>query len=63
MKRSHDYGHSIKESIDLGPAYKFRGLVRCCHGGLQGVIQADMALEKELRGLHLGWQAEGRERL
>lgn len=48
MKRSHDYGHSIKENIDLEPAYKFRGLVRCCHGGLQGVIQADMALEKEL---------------
>ena len=45
----------IKESISLGLAYSFRGLVHYHHGSMQ----ADMVLEKELRVLHLDLQAAG----
>ena len=47
------------ENIYLGLAYSFRGLVHYHYGSLQ----ADMALEKELRVLHLDCQAAGREKL
>jgi hypothetical protein len=43
----------VKENIELGLAYSFRGLVHYPHGGKHGSIQADMVMEKELRGLHL----------
>ena len=43
----------IKENIELGLAYSFRGLVHYHHGGKHGCMQADMVLEKELRILHL----------
>jgi hypothetical protein len=43
----------IKENIELGLAYSFRGLVHYHHGGKHGSIQAVMVQEKELRVLHL----------
>jgi hypothetical protein len=50
----------LKGSVSLVLASSYRGLVHYHHGGKQGVIQADIALEKELRGLHLDLQvAEG----
>jgi hypothetical protein len=40
-------------------AYRFRGLVYHHHGRMQGIVQADMELEK-LRVLHVDLQtAEG----
>ena len=47
----------IKESICLGQAHSFRGLVHYHHGKKHGVMQADMVLEKELRVLCLIPQA------
>ena len=47
----------IKESISLGLAYSFRGLVHYHHGKKYGGMQADMVLEKELRALHLDLRA------
>jgi hypothetical protein len=44
----------IMENIELGLAYRLRGSVH--H---QGRVQADMALEKELRGLHLDQRQPG----
>jgi hypothetical protein len=41
----------IKENIELGLAYSFRGLVYYCHGEKHGSIQADVL--EELRVLHL----------
>ena len=38
----------IKDNIQLGLAYGFRGLVHYHHGGRQDRVQADMMLEKEL---------------
>jgi hypothetical protein len=32
----------IKENMQLGLAYSFRGLVHCHHGGEHGSLQADM---------------------
>lgn len=45
----------IKKTVEVG-AYRFRGLVSYS-GGKHGSMQADMVLEKELRGLHLDLQA------
>ena len=42
----------IKENIELGLAYSFRGLVHCHHGGKHGSMQADLVLE-DLRVLYL----------
>jgi hypothetical protein len=42
----------IKDIIQLGLAYRFRGSVYCHQGWIQGSIQVAMALE-ELRDLHL----------
>jgi hypothetical protein len=36
----------IKESISLGLAYSFRGLVRYHHGRKHGGVQADIVPEK-----------------
>jgi hypothetical protein len=47
----------IKENIELGLAHSCRGFVHYHHGRKQGSVQADMVLEKELRGLHLDLQA------
>jgi hypothetical protein len=41
----------IKGKHFIGAGLQFRGLVRYHHGGKHGRIQADMALEKELRDL------------
>jgi hypothetical protein len=41
--------------------YKFRVSVHCHHGEKHGSMQADMVLVKELRVLHLGLQAAGRD--
>jgi hypothetical protein len=49
----------IKESIYLGLAYSFRGLVHYHHCVKHISTQADMVLEKELRVLHLALQAAG----
>ena len=46
----------IKESISLGLACSFRGLVHYHHGGNHHSM-----LEKELRDLHLDPQATGRK--
>jgi hypothetical protein len=46
----------IKANIELGLAYRFRGLVHYHHGGKHGSMQADIVLE-ELRALHLDPQA------
>ena len=53
----------IKENISLGLAYSFRGLVRYCHGGKHHSMQADMVLERELRGLQSIGRTAGREPL
>jgi hypothetical protein len=42
----------MKENIELGMAYSFRGLVRYHHGRKHGSIQADLVWEKEPRVLH-----------
>ena len=42
----------------VGAGLQFRGLVHYHHGRNHGSVQADMALEKELRVLHLNLQAE-----
>jgi hypothetical protein len=42
----------IKENVQFGFVYNFRGLVHYHHGRKHGNIQADMVLE-ELRVLHL----------
>jgi hypothetical protein len=36
----------IKENIDLGLAYCFRGLVHSHHDGKHGSVQADIVLEE-----------------
>ena len=51
----------IKDNIELGLAYSFRGLVHYHHGRKHGGMQADMVLEEELRALHLDQQAAGRD--
>ena len=52
----------VKENIDLGLAYGFRGSVHQYHHGRKhGSMQADMVLEKELRLLHSDQQAAARE--
>ena len=51
----------IKESIELGLAHRFIGLVHYHHGRKHGGTQADMVLEKELRVLHPDPKAAGRE--
>lgn len=43
----------IKESIQLGPAYSFRGSVCYHRGGKHGSLQAVMELERRLRVLSL----------
>ena len=43
----------VKEYIQLGPAYSFKGVVRYCYCGQHGIMQVDMDLEKKLRVLHL----------
>jgi hypothetical protein len=45
----------IKDNIQLGLTYSFRGLVHYHHRGKHGSMQADMVLE-ELRVLHLDLQ-------
>jgi hypothetical protein len=42
----------MKDNISLRLAYRFRGSVHYHHGRKHGGMQADMVLEKELRGLH-----------
>jgi len=61
VKRHHDQGNSIKDNVELGLAYQFRGSVHCHHGRKQGNVQADMVLE-EPRVLHLN-PKEARSRL
>jgi hypothetical protein len=51
-----------KKNISLRLAYRFKGLVHYYHGRKHGGMQADMALEKELRVLRLYLQLAGRER-
>jgi hypothetical protein len=43
----------IKDSIELGLIYRFRGSAHCHHGRKHGFMQVDMALERELRVLYL----------
>jgi hypothetical protein len=50
----------IKDNIELGLAYSFRGLVHYHHCRKHGGMQADMVLEEELRVLHLGLKAARR---
>ena len=57
VKRHHVHGNSYKGKHLIG-CLKFRGSVLNILVGL-GSIQADMELEKELRGLHLDMQATG----
>lgn len=45
MTRHHDHNNLIKESIELQPGLRFRGLAHCPHGGKHGDKQADMVLE------------------
>jgi hypothetical protein len=52
----------IKETIYLGLAYRFRGLVCYSHGRKHGSMQQSMVLERYLRGIHLNQQGAGRER-
>jgi hypothetical protein len=52
----------ITESIELGLAHSFRGLVRYQHGRKHGGGEADMVLEKEVRVLSLDPQAAGGEK-
>jgi hypothetical protein len=55
MKRHHNHSNSLKENILI---YSFRGLAHYHHGGKHGsTFQANIALEKELRVLHLNLQA------
>ena len=49
------------ESIKLGIAYSFRGLVHCHHGWEQGDTQLDILLEQELRDPHLDLHIAERE--
>ena len=49
--RHHDQGISYKGQHLQ--AYRFRGSVHFHHGRKHGSVQADTALEKELRVLHL----------
>ena len=49
----------IKENIELGLAYSFRGVVHYHQGGKHGSMQVDMVLEKKLRVLDLDPQATG----
>lgn len=53
--------NQIKENIQLGLAYCFRGSVRYRHGGKDGSTKADTVLERELRVLHQHQQAAGGE--
>lgn len=52
----------IKESIYLGLAYSFRGLVRYYHGGKHGSIQIHMVLGKKLKVLHPDSGSKKREK-
>jgi hypothetical protein len=45
-------GTLIKDNIEVGLAYKFRGLIHFHHGEKHSSVQASMALE-ELRVLYL----------
>jgi hypothetical protein len=47
----------IKENINLGLAYSFRGSVHCHPGRKHGSLQADIVPEKELRVLDLDLKA------
>jgi hypothetical protein len=47
----------IKNNIELGLAYSFRGFVRYHHGSTHGSFQAGTVLENELKILHLDPQA------
>jgi hypothetical protein len=49
----------IKDSIDLGLAYRFRGSVHYHHGGKHGCVQAGLELE-EWRILHFVLKATRR---
>jgi hypothetical protein len=54
VKRYCDHDNSYKmKAFNWRLVYIFKGLVYCHHGGKRGAKQADTALEKELRGLHL----------
>ena len=50
----------LKRKHKLGLTYKFRGLVHY-HDGKHGGVQADEALKREQRVLHLDLKAAGRE--
>jgi hypothetical protein len=51
VKRHHDQD-LIKEAIDLGLAYSFRGLVHYQRDRKHGDTQAEMMLGKELKVLY-----------
>ena len=50
---------TLKDNIELGLAYSFRGSVYYHHGGKCGSMQADIVLE-ELRVLYLDLKAARR---
>jgi hypothetical protein len=47
----------IKENIYLRLSYSFISLAHCHHGRKHGSMQTDMALEKEVKVLHLDLKA------
>lgn len=60
MKRDHDHGNSYEGKHLIEDGLQFRGLVHYSYGGKHLGMQADMALEKELRVLHLNPLGVGR---
>ena len=58
VTRHHDHRNSSKESIELGLAYNYRGLVCYQHDRKNVSMQAGMVLE-ELRVLHLFLRQQG----
>ena len=58
VKRHHDHCKSYKENIQLGLLMVSEVQSIIMTEG-HGSVQADVVLEKELRVLHLYWQATG----
>lgn len=66
VKRHHDHENSYKRKHVIGASLQLKGRTHggtaSYHGGMHGgTAQADVALEKELRVLHLGQQVAGRD--
>ena len=61
MTRDHDHSNSYKGKCLVGLACSFRGLVHYHHSRKYGSMQVRMLLVKELRVLHLDWQAAEKE--